>query len=95
MEQNPLTYFIENIVSNSLPLQVVVLRNWARSAQDFEGIPTTLLGSYTPPERGNFSATKEHIFLDLLEKSDVLSLDIFDTALIRKVAHPTKVFDIL
>lgn len=50
---------------------------------------------YVPPGRRHFDEFDESAFLARLRNADVLSLDIFDTALVRRVSSPTAVFDLM
>ncbi|MGF6229266.1 putative HAD superfamily hydrolase/putative nucleic acid-binding Zn-ribbon protein [Inquilinus ginsengisoli] len=50
---------------------------------------------YSPPGRRRFVEFDEPAFLARLKNADVLSLDIFDTALVRRVSPPSAVFDLM
>ncbi|WP_122049499.1 class I SAM-dependent methyltransferase [Asaia bogorensis] len=91
---SPLEVFASGDVGSPI-IDSNVPRNWYRSSVTFGDVPTMMPTLYTPPGRAHFPSTSEHQFYALLEKSDVLSFDIFDTALLRRVTHPTSVFDIL
>ncbi|TCO14511.1 hypothetical protein EV666_10317 [Camelimonas lactis] len=93
-EIEPLQQFLSQIRSEPAAADAGAPRGWARSARDFGGIPTRVPVPYTPPERAHLPSTQDAAVLDRLESVEVLSLDIFDTALIRRVAHPTSVFDL-
>lgn len=91
---NPLEAFLGQDVGSPV-ISKTIPRNWLRSSTDFGDVPTIMPAFYTPPGRANFAIMDEHRLHALLATSDVLSFDIFDTALVRRVAHPTTVFDIL
>jgi predicted HAD superfamily hydrolase len=59
------------------------------------GFPTTLPAPYVPPGRNHFVSTDADALFSRLAQLEVLSLDIFDTALVRRVAHPTTVFAVM
>jgi FMN phosphatase YigB (HAD superfamily) len=59
------------------------------------GFPTALPAPYVPPGRNHFVSTDAHALFSRLTQLEVLSLDIFDTALVRRVAHPTAVFALM
>jgi hypothetical protein len=56
------------------------------------GLPCS---AYVPPGRAHFVATDARTLFARLAQLDVLSLDIFDTALLRRVADPTTVFSLV
>ncbi|HVZ10663.1 class I SAM-dependent methyltransferase [Rhodopila sp.] len=91
----PLQHFLSQTGAVSTAVGANTCRGWTRSARDFGDVPTRVPVPYTPPDRGRFKGTQEAVILDRLKSVDILSLDIFDTALIRRVAHPTSVFDLV
>jgi FMN phosphatase YigB (HAD superfamily) len=90
---DPLQHFLSQL--QSAESGIGAPRGWARSARDFGDVPTQMPVPYTPPGRARFDETRDEVVFDHLKSADILSLDIFDTALIRRVAHPTTVFDMV
>ena len=74
----------------------VTKRSWHRSEQQFgQEVPRVLPICYTPPGRTDFPELTDAEVRAELAEVDILSLDIFDTALLRMVGHPTSAFEIL
>lgn len=58
-------------------------------------VPTHLAGPYKPPGRRPFISFDEADVLRRINAAQVLSLDIFDTALVRRVSPPIAVFELM
>ncbi|MBU9411744.1 class I SAM-dependent methyltransferase [Burkholderia multivorans] len=97
LEQNiePLGHFHASMGSLPDMETVATERNWALSRATFGDVPKGWAVPYRPAGRGHFTGVTDQEFYDHLNSVDIVSFDIFDTALVRQVAHPTSVFDIV
>jgi FMN phosphatase YigB (HAD superfamily) len=91
----PLGHFHASMGSLPDMEAVATERNWALSRSAFGDVPRGWAVPYRPSGRGHFTGVTDQEFYDHLDDVDVVSFDIFDTALVRQVAHPTSVFDIV
>ncbi|WP_156992269.1 HAD family hydrolase [Paraburkholderia oxyphila] len=91
----PLGHFLSVAAGAVAPCTGNSLRGWPLSADRFGQVPEQFPAHYGPVGRIVAHGIPDEVFLSQLDDVDVVSFDIFDTALVRKVAHPTSVFDLL
>ena len=94
--RNPLEHFVAGI-RGLHPGSEGGERTWPLSTAEF-GIDATRVPvpvTYAPPGRSLHVGVQDAEFESRLNGAEVVSFDIFDTALVRTVGHPTTVFEIL
>ena len=84
-------------VSTASPLPPVASheRYCILAERQFGDIPAILHQNKTPIPRSNAAGIRDAEYFEHIKSADIVSFDIFDTALLRTVAHPTSVFDII
>lgn len=78
---------IANIVINLLG-KIIFLRSSIKNKQHAKYI-------YAFKNKVSFSNANAKFFLEALEKAEIVSFDIFDTLLVRKVTHPKDLFKLI
>lgn len=68
--------------------------DWPLAQKKYGGASGLLPAVYTPPDRVYFESDSEAEFEKKLQAADIVSFDIFDTALFRNVELPISVFEI-
>lgn len=88
----PVQFFLHHMTEQNEKRSVDSRLPWKLSQQAFGDISAILPSPYVPPGREQFHGTSDAEFAQRLATVDVVSFDIFDTALFRTVGHPLSVF---
>ncbi|WP_321879083.1 class I SAM-dependent methyltransferase [Paraburkholderia bannensis] len=91
----PITHFIDNLNERPAHQLRQSKRNWNLSEQTYGDVPSSLPIPYVPALRAPDNSLSAEVFHAQLDTIEIVSFDIFDTALYRRTMHPTTIFDLL